>query len=97
MSEIIPKGNSLPTERLDPALNGVMKTFRLEEEFKVFCQRNSLIKGLKPDVGFLLFLIEQQWAAIQNLTERVETIEESRRPKYSDEDLLPPKGYLGHE
>lgn len=61
--------------RLDPILEGVKKTFKLEEEFRVFLDRNQDVRDSRPDVGFLLFLIEQQRMAIINLEARVTRLE----------------------
>lgn len=61
--------------QLDPVLEGVKKKFRLDEEFRLFLDRNEDIRGSRPDVGFLLFLIEQQREAILNLEQRVRALE----------------------
>lgn len=68
--------NYLPVPvNLDPILDGVKKKFRLDEEFRVFLDRNEDVRGSRPDVGFLLFLIEQQREAILNLEQRVAMLE----------------------
>ena len=78
----------LVPEGLDPVLEGVRKTFRLEEEFKIFLDRNEHLRASRPDVGFLLFLIEQQREAIINLELRVAKLETGRtqyREPYSSQ------------
>jgi hypothetical protein len=69
---------------LDPVLNGVYETFHLQEKFKIFLDRNEHVKTTRPDVGFLLFLIEEQRTAILDLEVRVAKLEgdinASRKP-----------------
>lgn len=60
---------------LDPVLNGVVETFHLQEKFKIFLDRNGYVRASRPDVGFLLFLIEEQREAILNLEIRVSKLE----------------------
>lgn len=60
---------------LDPVLDSVKRRFRLDEEFKTFLDRNENVRNSKPDVGFLLFLLEQQREAIINLELRVRCLE----------------------
>lgn len=59
----------------DSVLKGTMQKFNLEEEFKVFLARNWDVRNSSPEIGFLLFLIEQQRSAIQNLEQRVYSLE----------------------
>lgn len=68
-------GKSLAQRKLDPVLEGVNRTFNMEEEFRVYLDRNEFIRNSSPDVGFLLFLIEQQREAIIDLQMRVEKLE----------------------
>lgn len=65
---------------LDPVLEGVQQTFRLEEEFRIFLDRNEFVRNSSPDVGFLLFLIEQQREAIINLELRIAKLEGNINP-----------------
>lgn len=80
--ELVPKESSKPPQLYDmgikdPALRGVFRTFNLEEEFKVFLGRNQDVRTSDPDHGFLLFLIEQQRHAINNLELRVAKLEKN--------------------
>lgn len=84
--------NDLVPEGLDPVLEGVRKTFHLEEEFKVFLDRNEDVRGSRPDVGFLLFLIEQQREAIIDLEMRLSALETGIKPmRQSYAELIAPK------
>jgi hypothetical protein len=78
MSEIqkyFEHGKALAKRNLDPVLEGVNRRFNMEEEFRVFLDRNEFVRNSSPDVGFLLFLIEQQREAIIDLQMRVEKLE----------------------
>ena len=87
--EIEPHKSYLPVPvKLDPILEGVKKAFKLDEEFRVFLDRNEDVAGSRPDVGFLLFLIEQQREAILNLEQRVSMLEKGG---YVDRHIPKPK------
>ena len=71
--------------KLDPYLQSVNDKFNLNEEFLKFLDRNQDVRGCKPDVGFLLMLIEQQREAILNLEQRVAIMEKG---KYVDRHIV---------
>ena len=60
---------------LDPILVGVYNTFHLAEDFRIFLDRNEDVRNSRPDVGFLLYLIEKQREAIIDLEMRVSKLE----------------------
>lgn len=60
---------------LDPVLQSVRDKFNLNEEFRVFLERNEDVRNARPDIGFLLFLIEQQREAFLNLEQRMAMLE----------------------
>lgn len=76
MNDLTPKENYLPpSNALDPVLEGVKKRFKMDEEFRIFLDRNEFVRNSRPDVGFLLFLIESQREAILDLEMRVSKLE----------------------
>lgn len=77
--------------KLTSILGSVRDKWNLEEEFQTFLKNHNMIPDLKPDVGFLLFLIEQQRMAVNNLTDRVEVLEAEKKRRY---EYQPPVEHL---